>query len=167
MSCLQYQVGFILTHGACKQRDIDRLAKLGLCTTSKSISKKLSSWEAFLDSEILDIKKNWSEGGELKYQLIGLFDCNENKTQDVIQLLKGLTEKYVPMKDGEIAEEVFFGGDRLTDERIQGAQNAMSNAGSAKESLKGFISKIEDWHRMMNFLEVQTKGENHSGLIPD
>lgn len=32
--------------------------------------------------------------------------------------------------------------------------NAMSNAGSAKESLKGFISKIEDWHRMMNFLEV-------------
>lgn len=41
---------------------------------------------------------------------IGLFDCNENKTQDVIQLLKGLTEKYVPMKDGEIAEEVFFGG---------------------------------------------------------
>lgn len=47
------------------------MAKLGLCTTSKSISKKLSSWEAFLDSEILDIKKNWSEGGELKYQLIG------------------------------------------------------------------------------------------------
>lgn len=45
-------------------------------------------------------------------------------------------------------------GDRLTDERIQGAQNAMSNAGSVKESLKGFISKIEDWHRMMNFLEV-------------
>lgn len=42
-----------------------------MCTTSKSISKKLSSWEAFLDSEILDIKKNWSEGGELKYQLIG------------------------------------------------------------------------------------------------
>lgn len=45
-------------------------------------------------------------------------------------------------------------GDRLTDERIQGAQNAMSNAGSAKESLKGLISKIENWHRMMNFLEV-------------
>lgn len=45
-------------------------------------------------------------------------------------------------------------GDRLTDERIKGAQNAMSNAGSAKESLKGFIFKIEDWHSMMNFLEV-------------
>lgn len=45
-------------------------------------------------------------------------------------------------------------GDILTDERIQGAQNAMSNAGSAEESLKGFISKIEDWRRMMNFLEV-------------
>lgn len=34
-----------------------------------------------------------------------------------------------------------FSGDRLTDERVQGAQQAMSNAGSAKERLEGFISK--------------------------
>jgi hypothetical protein len=47
-----------------------------------------------------------------------------------------------------------FLGDRLTDERIQGAQRAMANAGTGKERLEGFISKIEDWHRMMNFLEV-------------
>lgn len=45
-------------------------------------------------------------------------------------------------------------GDRLTDERVQGAQNAMSNARSAIERLEGFISKIEDFHRLMNFLEV-------------
>lgn len=48
-----------------------------------------------------------------------------------------------------------FSGDRLTDERVQGAQQAMSNAGSAKERLEGFISKTEDFHRLMNFLEVQ------------
>lgn len=48
-----------------------------------------------------------------------------------------------------------FSGDRLTDERVQGAQQAMSNAGSAKERLEEFISKTEDFHRLMNFLEVQ------------
>ena len=42
---------------------------------------------------------------------LGLFDCNENKTQQVIRLLKQLTEKYVPLKDnGEVIDEVFFGG---------------------------------------------------------
>ena len=41
---------------------------------------------------------------------IGLFDCNEDKTQEVIRLLKDLTQKYVPLKDDEIAEEAFLGG---------------------------------------------------------
>ncbi|KAK6168270.1 hypothetical protein SNE40_022131 [Patella caerulea] len=85
---------------------------------------------------------------------LGLYDCNENKTQEVIRLMKELTNKYVPTKDGEIIEPIFFGGDRLTDERIQCAQTAMSNASSAKERLEGFISKIEDFHRLMNFLEA-------------
>ncbi|KAL3847093.1 hypothetical protein ACJMK2_018023, partial [Sinanodonta woodiana] len=84
---------------------------------------------------------------------LGLYDCNENKTQEMIQLLKKLSDLYVPCRNGEIIEPVFFGGDRLTDERVQGAQNAMSNAGSAIERLEGFISKIEDFHRLMNFLE--------------
>lgn len=50
-----------------------------------------------------------------------------------------------------------FLGDRLTDERVQSAQNAMRNADTAKEKLEGFISKIEDFHRLMNFLEVDFK----------
>lgn len=41
---------------------------------------------------------------------LGLFDCNEQKTQDVIKLLKEFSQKYVPVKDGEIVEEVFLGG---------------------------------------------------------
>nr|XP_022292945.1 uncharacterized protein LOC111103777 [Crassostrea virginica] len=86
---------------------------------------------------------------------LGLFGCNEMVTQDVIRLLKELSKKYVPTDDaGEIVEEVFFGGDRLTDERIQSAQEAMSNNESPLEKLEGFISKIEDFHRLMNFLEV-------------
>ncbi len=41
---------------------------------------------------------------------LGLFDCNEQKTQEVIKLLKDLSQKYVPVRDEAIVEEVFFGG---------------------------------------------------------
>lgn len=43
----------------------------------------------------------------LQYPL-GSYDCNETKTADVVQLLKKLTNMYVPMKDDEIVEPVFF-----------------------------------------------------------
>jgi hypothetical protein len=32
---------------------------------------------------------------------------------------------------------------------------AMKNANSPRERLEGFISKIEDFHRLMNFLEAR------------
>lgn len=47
-----------------------------------------------------------------------------------------------------------FKGDRLTDERIQAAQSSMVNGEKSIDRLEGFISKIEDFHRLMNFLEV-------------
>lgn len=50
--------------------------------------------------------------------------------------------------------QTFYLGDRLTDERVQSAQAAMSNAETPKKRLEGFISKTEDFHRLMNFLEV-------------
>lgn len=59
------------------------------------------------------------------------------------------------MHTGIFHLDIFFSGDRLTDERVQGAQRAMGNADSAKERLEGFISKTEDFHRLMNFLEVK------------
>ena len=46
----------------------------------------------------------------LQYPL-GLFDTNETKTADVIQLLRGMQPKYVPYQNDQIAEEVFFGGE--------------------------------------------------------
>lgn len=85
---------------------------------------------------------------------LGLFDCNENKTQESIQLLKTLSDLFVPIKNGDMVEPVFFGGDRLTDERVNGAQCAMKNENSPTERLEGFISKIEDFHHLMNFLEA-------------
>jgi len=37
-------------------------------------------------------------------------DCNENKTPEVIKMLKELSQQYVPYRNGEIVESVFFGG---------------------------------------------------------
>ncbi|XP_061170260.1 uncharacterized protein LOC133179545 [Saccostrea echinata] len=98
---------------------------------------------------------------------LGLYDCNETKTADVIKLLKELQQKYVPHRDGEICEPVLFGGDRLTDERIQCAQEAMLNGNTSDDRLEGFISKIEDFHRLMNFLEEIAKLTYNTGSAGD
>lgn len=42
-----------------------------------------------------------------------MFDCNENKAQEMIQLLKTLSYSFVPMTDAEMVEPVFFGGTDL------------------------------------------------------
>lgn len=42
--------------------------------------------------------------------VLGLFDCDEKKTGDVIKLLKDLTEKNVHMKDDDVLDKFFFGG---------------------------------------------------------
>lgn len=51
-------------------------------------------------------------------------------------------------------ECVFFGGDRLTDERVQCGQQSVLNGDRASSQLEGIISKIEDFYRLMNFLEA-------------
>ncbi|CAC5414675.1 unnamed protein product [Mytilus coruscus] len=94
----------------------------------------------------------------------GLFDCNENKTPEIIKLMKKLSKQYVPCVNGEIVEPVFFGGQyslllkmrpkQETDLLMKNAQNAMANGHTAMERLEGFISKIEDFQRLMNFLEA-------------
>ncbi|KAK3095093.1 hypothetical protein FSP39_010192 [Pinctada imbricata] len=85
---------------------------------------------------------------------LGLFDTNENKTDEMIRLLKDLTDRYVPLDNDNVADAVFFGGDRLTDERVQCAQVATKDSSTSKGRLEGFISKSEDFHRLMNLMEV-------------
>ncbi|KAK3083023.1 hypothetical protein FSP39_011873 [Pinctada imbricata] len=85
---------------------------------------------------------------------LGLFDTNENKTDEMIRLLKDLTDRYVPLDNDNVADAVFFGGDRLTDERDQCAQVATKDSSTSKGRLEGFISKSEDFHRLMNLMEA-------------
>lgn len=270
MSGLHYCTAFLLVHGGCTQRDIQRLAKIGLCVSPGSVHNKLASWIGKLDEEIIRLREEWAKGGQVKYQLVGdnwdkniipafrtsqqktlslhlfnvvvvvdriiptfthirsegdqktdipedkekfipsieeqsilmdelvflfatsviqnvpqmkaefssiypvhlhhrytaqagektkqyplgLYDTNETKTADMIQLLRDLQSRYVPFQNDELVESVFFGGDRLTDERVQCAQQSVLNGDTASSRLEGFISKIEDFHRLMNFLEA-------------
>ena len=36
-----------------------------------TLRRKLNSWDAVLDAELLKYKEEWSRGGQTKYQLIG------------------------------------------------------------------------------------------------
>lgn len=40
--------------------------------------------------------------------VLGLFDCDEKKTGDVIKLLKDLTEKNVHIKDDDVLDKFFW-----------------------------------------------------------
>lgn len=44
MSGLHYCTAFLLAHGECTRRDIQRLAKIGLCVSPGSVHNKLASW---------------------------------------------------------------------------------------------------------------------------
>ena len=47
------------------------MAKLGLTVTPKSIQSKLSSWEDYLDKEIIELKEAWEGGSNSKFQMVG------------------------------------------------------------------------------------------------
>ena len=52
-------------------QNIDKLAKIGVTVLSDTLHKKLANWQEYLDREVLQIKENWSQGGSLKFQIVG------------------------------------------------------------------------------------------------
>ena len=47
------------------------MAKLGICVVPKTASRKLQSRQENLDKDLLEVKYNWSTGGNRTYQLVG------------------------------------------------------------------------------------------------
>uniref|UniRef100_A0A8W8MLR6 Uncharacterized protein n=1 Tax=Magallana gigas TaxID=29159 RepID=A0A8W8MLR6_MAGGI len=81
MSLTQYLCGFVLMHGGCTRRDIDRLARTGLTMTSKSFTNKLASWEDCLYMSVEKIREGWERGEKKKYHLS---TCNGVQGEDTI-----------------------------------------------------------------------------------
>ena len=76
---------------------------------------------------------------------LGVVHKNENVTADMTDILNDL-HKYAPHSQE--------GGDQLTCERTRGAQKAHIQAENAKDRLKGFAAKVEDWHALMAHYQV-------------
>ena len=93
---------------------------------------------------------------------LGLLLKNENKNEDMLDILQELHDQYVPAsknrKDGEevvkLLEQIFFGGDQLTDERGRHAAAARSDGDDPFERLEGLLMKIEDWHGVRILYQV-------------
>ena len=84
---------------------------------------------------------------------LGLLLKNENKTEEMVDILEELHKQYVPIsgstkdtKSVKIVEKVLFGGDQLTEERARNATNGRSDGDSEYERVEGLIPKVEDWH---------------------
>ena len=83
---------------------------------------------------------------------LGLLFKNENKTDDMIDILTELHDQYLPAVQHRnapgttILDRCFFGGDQLTDERARNSILARSDGDHMYEQLKGFIPKVENWH---------------------
>ena len=64
----------------------------------------------------------------------------------------------------EVQEQIFLGGDQLTEERARNAKDARGDGDSSCDRL-GVISKIEDWHAIRLAYQVRTSA-SASELCP-
>lgn len=92
-----------------------------------------------------------------EYFLIDLYDKNESKNEDMIDILSDLQQKCIPfMENGDkknVIERKVFGGDVLTNERAYQAQLDMANGEMESDKLLSFIHRPEGLHRLMNLLK--------------
>jgi len=95
---------------------------------------------------------------------LGLLFHTENSTSEIIQILRKVQERYVPMadetdEDGEIIKHIIFalsfGGDQLTEERIINAQQEFRDGPNDYEMLRGLKPAYEDWHLKRTLYEVK------------
>ncbi|XP_060564155.1 uncharacterized protein LOC132723447 [Ruditapes philippinarum] len=92
-----------------------------------------------------------------EYFLIDLYDKNESKNEDMIDILSDLHKRCIPSiecaDEKNVIERKVFGGDVLTNERAYQAQLDMINGESESDKLLGFIHRPEGLHRLMNLLK--------------
>ena len=105
-----------------------------------------------------------------------LLQKNENKTDEMIDILSHMHKNYVPhvqrpeyeseddTDEGRasftVVKEIVFGGDVLTNERTFCGQLAMANGSSDYDRMEGVIPRPEGLHRQMNLLKASSMFQN-------
>ena len=85
---------------------------------------------------------------------MGVLFKNENVNNEMIDILQYIHDNYLPCEKVENDEiespsviiQIFLGGDQLTEERAQNAQNGRADGDTTFERLQEVILKVEDWH---------------------
>lgn len=101
---------------------------------------------------------------------LGILPLNENKTDEMVDIMKHVHDHYIPFQEyieketvstGEVVNvikathhQILFGGDQLTAARMRSAQKARMNSESPADMLCGIVPVAEDWHIKANFLGV-------------
>ena len=93
---------------------------------------------------------------------LGLLELNENKQQDMVEILQYIHNKYLPSEvldhdasaRAKLLARMQFGGDQLTAERSRNSQRAVINGSLPYQRLEGLIPHAEDFHCMMNFFDL-------------
>ena len=87
---------------------------------------------------------------------------NENKNEDMVDILETIQEKYVPSSQTNTTSEtsvsdnfIFFGGDQLTEERARNVQKAKADGATSKERIDTVWPKNEDWHAIRTAYRVK------------
>ncbi|XP_035661399.1 uncharacterized protein LOC118405771 [Branchiostoma floridae] len=91
---------------------------------------------------------------------LGLQFKNENKSGDMVQILRNYQENYIPVKEDEdgciteLLQPVLLGGDWLTEERVHGVQAAFQDGNTPLERFESSIGKHDVWHAARNLTEI-------------
>ena len=87
---------------------------------------------------------------------LGVLDENEASTEGIVKVMQHL-HKYVPGHGTDKVVPILSGGDLLTAEREQNAQEQESDGRTPTDRLEGLVPTIEDMHTYGNFLGVIIK----------
>ncbi|XP_066926091.1 uncharacterized protein [Clytia hemisphaerica] len=84
---------------------------------------------------------------------LGILNKNENKTEDIIEIMKDLHTMVPCLEDGELVK-TFSVGDLLTVERETNGQENLRCSTTVAKRLEGLIPALADFHTYGNFMEV-------------
>ena len=88
---------------------------------------------------------------------MGILPNNENLTDEMVEILKDIQQKYVPVNhqdDKVVFQQTAFAGDQLTAARARKSQTVRANSRSSSDAVRGLAPFAADWHAKVNFMEV-------------
>ena len=89
---------------------------------------------------------------------MGILPNNENLTDEMVEILKDIQQKYVPVNhqdDKVVLQQTAFAGDQLTAARARKSQTVRVNSKSPTDAFRGLAPFAADWHAKVNFMEVR------------